>query len=353
MAVGPVALAAAVAFFVPFGIALGLSTLARRLSPKIGFLDRPGGHKAHEKAVPLGGGVAIFIGFALPVAVALLVARPASLAARSDPLWLVLAAGLLLMVLGLLDDVWSLSVACRLVVQAGVAAGLYLASPELRITLFTGWRFLSFLYTVLWVMAITNALNFLDNMDGLCAGVALVAGLNLAVVGFQTGQAEMALLALALSGAAGGFLVLNFPPARLYMGDAGSLFLGFSLSVLTVLFTFYRSGPVASGRLYGVLMPLFILALPVFDTVTVVAIRLREGRPVWKGDRNHFSHRLVALGMSKREAVLFIYLLTFCLGLASTLLVSLETVGAVTIFAIAVIILVLIGLLERAGRRKG
>jgi len=87
--------------------------------------------------------------------------------------------------------------------------------------------------------------------------------------------------------------------------------------------------------------------------VTVVAIRLREGRPVWKGDRNHFSHRLVALGMSKREAVLFIYLLTFCLGLASTLLVSLETAGAVTVFVIAVIIFVLIGLLERAGRRKG
>jgi len=360
---GHVALAALIAFAVPFAIALVLSRLAIRIAPKIGFLDRPGGHKAHEHAIPLGGGVAIFVGFGLPVAAALLAARAglaglpvgvgfAALAARSWPLSLVLVGGFLLMVLGLLDDARSLSVPCRLIVQGCVAAGLYLASPELRITLFTGWKVLSFLYTVLWIMAITNAFNFLDNMDGLCGGVALVAAGNLAVVGFQTGQPEMALLALALAGAAAGFLVLNFPPARLYMGDAGSLFLGFTLSVLTVLFTFYRSGPAPSGRLYGVLMPLFILALPVFDTVTVVAIRLREGRPVWKGDRNHFSHRLVALGMSKREAVLFIYLLTFCLGLASTLLSSLDSAGAVTIFAIAVIIFVLIALLERAGRRK-
>jgi UDP-GlcNAc:undecaprenyl-phosphate GlcNAc-1-phosphate transferase len=136
------------------------------------------------------------------------------------------------------------------------------------------------------------------------------------------------------------------------MGDAGGLFLGFTLSILTVLFTYYKSGPAPSGRLYGALMPVFILAVPIFDTATVMAIRLREGRPLWQGDRRHFSHRLLALGMNKRETVLFIYLCAFCLGLASTLLNALDATGAIIIFVIGVTIFTLIALLERAGRRR-
>jgi len=353
--------AAAAAFAAPFALSFVLTALARKVTPRLGFVDRPGGHKAHERAMPLGGGVAMFVAWAAPVAVLLLVARAAppgadgrlaEVARRTGPLSLVLVGSLLVMVLGLLDDIRNLSVVSRVVVVVGVAAGLHLASPELRITLFAGWAGFSLLYTVLWVFGITNAFNFLDNMDGLSAGVALVASVILAVVGFQSGQVMMAWLALALAGATAGFLAFNFPPATIYMGDAGGLFLGFTLSMLTILFTFYESGDAPSGRLYGVLMPLFILALPVFDTLTVIVIRLREGRPIWRGDRSHFSHRLVALGMSRREAVLFIYIVTFCLGLASTLLNSLDTTGAVVIFVVAVTIFTLIVLLERAGRRK-
>ncbi|MFP4058740.1 MAG: glycosyltransferase family 4 protein [Candidatus Brocadiia bacterium] len=379
------------AFLVPFALSLALTCLARRLAPRLGFVDRPGGRKAHSRPVPLGGGVAMFVAWAVPVGAVLAVAcalppppsaapppgpsppvleapRPAApapeppapglrdhladLADRAWPLSLVLLGSALVMALGLADDVRELSPACRLLVQAGVAAGLYAASRELRITLFARWAWPSFVYTVVWVVGITNAFNFLDNTDGLSAGVAVVASLILAVVGVQTGQVVMTALALGLAGAAAGFLVHNFPPARVYMGDAGGLFLGFALSLLTVLFTFYKSGPVPSGRLYGVLMPLFILALPIFDTITVVAIRIREGRPVWEGDRRHFSHRLMALGMSTRETVLFIYLTAFCLGLASTLLSSLDEAGAVVIFVIGVAIFILIGLLERAGRRR-
>jgi len=351
---------AAVAFVVPFVASIVLTAVALRVAPRLGFVDRPGGRKAHERAMPLGGGVAMYLAWALPVGALLVVACIAprlcghtiDVAARAVPLVLLLVGGLVIMALGLLDDARGLSVAVRLVVQIGVAAGLYLASRELRVTLFAGWCVLSFGYTVLWVLGITNAFNFLDNMDGLSAGVALVASVILAVVGFQTNQVVMAWLALALAGVTAGFLVFNFPPARIYMGDAGALFIGFTLSLLTVLFTFYRSGDAPSGRLYGVLMPLFILALPIFDTLTVVVIRLRAGRPVWQGDRNHFSHRLVALGMSTREAVLFIYLVAFCLGLASTLLSALDVADAIVVFVIGVSIFILIALLERAGRRK-
>jgi len=363
--------ATALAFAVPFALSVALTALAMRVSSRLGFVDEPGGRKAHERPMPLGGGVAIFLAWALPVgallaAAALLApsqpqaeAGPVALkgllaaaAGEAKPIGLVLAGGAVLMLLGVLDDLRGLSVPLRTVVMLGVAVGLYLLSPALRITLFTGWAWLSLAYTVLWVFGITNAFNFLDNTDGLSAGVAMVCSLLLGVVGVQTGQHLMTWLALALAGAAAGFLVFNFPPAKVYMGDAGSLFLGFTLSVLTILFTFYKSGVAPSGQLYGVLMPLFILAVPIFDTVTVVAIRLREGRPIWLGDRSHFSHRLLAIGMSKRETVLFIYLVSFCLGLASTLLNALDVAGAVIIFIIGVTFLILIALLERAGRRR-
>jgi len=352
------------AFAVPFILSVLLTALAMRVSPRLGLVDEPGGRKAHERPMPLGGGVAIFLAWAVPVGASLalaLAATPsegrcgrllAELASRANPLGMILAGGLAIMLLGLLDDALDLSPLLRLAAQVAVASGLYLASHELRVTLFTGWAIFSFLYTVLWFVGITNAFNFLDNTDGLSAGVALVASLVLALVGFQTRQELMAWLALAFAGAAGGFLVFNFPPARIYMGDAGGLFLGFALSALTILFTFYESGDAPSGRLYSVLVPLFILAVPVFDTLSVIAIRLREGRPVWRGDRSHFAHRLMALGMSKRETVVFIYLVTFCLGLASTLMGSLNEAGAITVLVIGVTFLVLIALLERAGRRR-
>ena len=367
-------LAAALAFGVPFLLSALLTALVRKVSARVGFVDKPGGRKAHERPMPLGGGVAMFLAWAIPVGALLLAvalyppsqwagkpggAPPTDLlrhlagaAWRAKPIALLLAGASIIMLLGLLDDLRGLSAALRTFVMLGVATWLYLASPELRVTLFAGWAALSFAYTVLWIYGITNSFNFLDNTDGLSAGVAMVASVILAVVGFQTEQYLMAWLALALAGSAAGFLVFNFPPARIFMGDAGSLFLGFTLSVLTILFTFYRGDVTPSGRLYSVLTPLFILALPVFDTLTVVVIRLRERRPIWQGDRSHFSHRLLALGMTRREAVLFIYLVTFCLGLASTLLHSLDDVGAVIIFVIGVTIFVLIALLERAGRRE-
>lgn len=348
---------AALAFTVPFTLSALLTVVAMRLSPRLGFVDEPGGRKAHERPMPLGGGVAMFLAWVVPLAAVLLAAELAPVwplsgfVWRAKPLWLIVGGGTVVMLLGLLDDALDLPPALRLAVQAGVASGLYAASNELRVTLFTGWSVLSFLYTVLWVVGITNAFNFLDNTDGLSAGVAMVASGVLAFVGFHTQQELMAWLALGFAGATAGFLLFNFPPAKVYMGDAGGLFLGFVLSALTILFTFYEAGDARSGRLYSVLAPLFILALPVFDTVTVVAIRLREGRPIWQGDRSHFSHRLLALGMSKRETVVFIYLVTFCLGLAATLLSSLDEVGAVVIFVMGVTIFVLIALLERAGRR--
>jgi len=350
------------AFGIPFILSVSLTAAARRLAPRMGFVDRPGGHKGHAKPMPLGGGVGIFLAWLLPVGGLTLAAWAspdalgptlAPLADRVGPIGLLLLGGAIVMALGLWDDVRNLPPLFRLLVQMGLATGLYAASRELRITFFTDqWSLTSLVYTVVWVVGITNAFNFLDNTDGLSAGVAGVAAVILAVVGIQTEQMLMAGLALALAGSAAGFLVFNYPPASIYMGDAGGLFLGFTLSVLTVLFTYYKSGPAPSGRLYGALMPIFILAVPIFDTATVMAIRLREGRPLWQGDRRHFSHRLLALGMSKRETVLFIYLCAFCLGLASTLLNKLDVTGAVVIFVIGITIFTLVALLERAGRRS-
>jgi UDP-GlcNAc:undecaprenyl-phosphate GlcNAc-1-phosphate transferase len=171
--------------------------------------------------------------------------------------------------------------------------------------------------TLLWLVGITNAFNLLDNMDGLSAGVAFVASGVLLINAWQLGEFFISLLLLAFMGSLLGFLVFNFHPASIFLGDCGSLFIGYVLGSLTLLERYVSH---ASSSLFPVLMPVLVLLMPILDTTTVVVIRLREHRPIYVGDTRHLSHRLVSLGFSTRASVLFIYLATFCLGLGAVLL---------------------------------
>jgi len=344
------------------------SWLIRAVARRAGFVDHPGARKIHAQPIALGGGAAFFLVASGMMAAGVLFAlwqvrtgvapwlpevlreHIPGIAARAELVFFVLLGGAVLFLVGLLDDLWDLSPWTRLTAQAVVIGALYFVSDELRVTAFVGSPAISFVYTVFWIIAMTNAFNLLDNMDGLSAGVAVVASVVFLVVAALTQQYFLAATLLVFAGSLVGFLLFNFPPATLFMGDAGSTFIGYMLGVLTTLFTFYAPG-WGHNPLAAIVVPLVILAVPIYDTLSVVVIRLAGGKSIFSGDKNHFSHRLVALGMSRRSAVLTIYLVTLAVGCLAPLLLKLETGMALLVLTNVALTLVLIWLLEHTGRR--
>jgi len=348
-----------------FVIALCLIPIAMRIARKIDFVDHPGGHKSHEKVTPYGGGSAIFLAGWLPtiLLLILIVALPVEWITRvfgeeivpyvggarqrSGPTLIILAGGVVLHVLGLIDDFRSLGALPKLAVIAIVGL-LVSAVGGVRIAEFLG-PVGAVLLTTAWIIVVTNAFNFLDNMDGLSAGVACIATVFLVICGLMAGQVFVPGLACVFLGAMLGFLVFNFPPARVFMGDAGSLLVGYMLAVVSILTSYWESG---TGRPpFALAMPLVVLAVPLYDFASVVIIRLLEGRNPMRGDQRHFSHRLVDRGLSRRSAVLTIYLATAATGLGATLLPNAGLREAVTILAMVLMVLLIIAILEAPLRK--
>jgi UDP-GlcNAc:undecaprenyl-phosphate GlcNAc-1-phosphate transferase len=234
-----------------------------------------------------------------------------------------------------------------------LALASVVAAAGVRLTLF--WPFthpvVGGTLTVLWIVAMTNAFNFLDNMDGLAGSVALLAAVLFAAAQVAVGSLFVPAVLLVLAGALAGFLVHNWFPARLFMGDAGSNFIGFMLGALTIAGTYYRSRPPYSP--YGVLAPLLVMAVPLYDMTSVVVIRLRAGRSPFLGDRNHFSHRLVERGLTPKQAVRTIDLVTLAGGLGALLLHRLSAAGACVIMAQTLCLLGVVAHLELSGPRTG
>jgi len=357
------------AFLLAFALSALLGAVARPLARRIGFLDMPDlERKQGRPAVPYGGGPAMFLAFGLALAALWLAGRAAAggypdviedLLPRLDfgegqvlRRYAAIAAGaLVVFLMGLLDDARRIPPLAKFAIQIGAA--LILVWGGVRVTAFIPSEAASVVLTVLWVVGITNAFNLLDNMDGLSAGIAAIAAFVFAMVGDLTGQSTLAVVLAVLSGAAAGFIVHNFCPARLYMGDSGAYWLGFTLSALTVEATFYRYNTGDSSPVMLALgVPLLILAVPVFDTGSVLWIRLRERRPLWVGDRSHLSHRLLGLGLSVREAVLAIWLLTLACGLGALFLKDLPVHLGVLVLTQAAAILAVVAILEGLGRRR-
>ena len=339
-----------------------LCALARRWAPRLGLLDRPGGHKGHRSPTPLGGGVAIWLtSITLPLLGALVLglagnALPGPLTRHVAGLWLragelgaILGLASLIMAMGLIDDRFGLTWQVRLGVQ--VALATILVALGVRITLF--WPFthpaLGGTLSVLWIVGLTNAFNMLDNMDGLAAGVGLIAASLFAAAQVAVSSLFVPAVLLVLVGALAGFLVHNQHPARLFMGDAGSNFLGFLLGALTIAGTYFRYEGAYSP--YSVLAPPLVMAVPLYDMTSVILIRLREGRSPFQGDRRHFSHRLVERGLTPPQAVRTIDLVTLAGGLGALLLHRLNAAGACVVVAQGVCLLGVVALLELSGTR--
>jgi UDP-GlcNAc:undecaprenyl-phosphate GlcNAc-1-phosphate transferase len=366
-------------FLAAFVASLTGTYLARRTARRLGLMDDPGHRKVHTVATPRNGGIGIFWGFALPLLAGvagisfvsgiildgtrymkfLFFRVEASyyegMRAHMPLLLLLLAATFLIHLLGLLDDRKAMSPWPKLLAQIAIAAALVFAGEyadplkpgAFRIFTFLGF-FPSALVSILWIVALTNAFNFLDNMDGLSGGVAFICALSFLIAAIFNGQLFIAALLLAYMGAVLGFLCFNFPPASIFMGDGGSMVLGFVLAALTIRTNYY-----APGRAwYAVLMPLFVMAVPLYDLVIVSILRLMKGRSPMTGDTNHFSHRLTRHGFSKRSAVLIIYAVTLATGFSAPLLARLapgDDASALLLAGQLMAILVVIGILERVG----
>ncbi len=350
-----------------FALAIVLTPLARRVALAIGFLDHPGGHKSHVGAMPYGGGAAIFLATWLPVALAVLAAAllPDDWVAgwlgdaqvlhllggareKAGQALVILGGALVIFALGLCDDGRPLGPILKLLVILAVAISVT-TFGGVRMAEFAG-RLPSIALSCVWIFVITNSLNFLDNMDGLSAGIAAIGAAFLSVCGVLAGQVLVPMFGSLLAGALFGFLIFNFPPAKIFMGDAGSLLNGYMLSVLSILTSYWASGsePVP----YALAMPLCVLAVPLYDFVSVVVLRVLEGRNPLKGDQRHFSHRLVQRGLSRRGAVLTIYLATATTGLAATLLPGAGLIRTLALIAIVLMVLTIVAILEAPLRRE-
>lgn len=296
---------------------------------KTGLVDDPGHRKIHDRPMALAGGLAVFTGLMLPVACGWLaielhwldaeaLQKLAHGMSRRLPQVLAIfcgAAGMLM--LGWLDDKYELRPAAKFLGQLALATATALAG--IRITLFVDSALFSVAVTVLWILTLTNAINFMDNMNGLCAGLGAIGAGCFAATAMGHGHYLVALMALAVSGALLGFLPYNYPRATAFLGDSGSHLTGYLLAVLAILPHFYSA---ANPNPWAVLSPLAILAVPLVDLAWVVAIRCRQGTPFYQGDTNHLSHRLVRRGLSPPQAVACIWLAALIVGALATFLLA-------------------------------
>jgi len=305
------------ALLIGAAVAAALTWPVRALAFKIGAVAHPGGRRIHQQPTAQAGGLAIYAGFWVALLALTWPLQP--------PFTGILLGSGLLLVMCLADDIKNLSPWLRLVGQFLVALIAYAGGVAVHgltdpLSAFTGtYHYLSLGWwsaplTIIWTMAITNALNWLDGLDGLVAGVAALAGLTIMIGAGSTGIPAVAIAAGALAGGCLGFLPFNFNPAKIFMGDTGAMFLGFMLACIAVI------GPFKIATAVAILVPLLVLGVPIFDTVTGIIRRLAAGKSPLAADRGHIHHRLIDRGFSVRQAVLLIYSLTAMLCVVALVL---------------------------------
>jgi len=350
-----------------------LTAVVRKLAARAGFVAQPAEDRYHQTVIPLGGGIAIFTTLMIFILAAIIVVK--FLAAPGHLDWLgdsvtvhapgfvskigqlvvMLLCGSVLFVIGLWDDRKHLGPFLKLAVQFAVAI-FAAAVAEVRVEIFIESRIITTVLSAVWIVLIINAFNFLDNMDGLAAGIAVIAtsillaasALSAALSG-EDFQVFVGGLAIIFIGTLLGFLIFNFPPAKIFMGDAGSLVVGFFIAFLTLRTTYYYQD-AQSGQWYAVFLPLVVMAVPLYDFSSVTLLRISQGKSPFVGDTQHFSHRLKKRGLTDTQTVLTLYLATLCTGLGATFLYQVNLAGAILIFIQTVMVLFIIAVLETTSR---
>jgi len=314
-----------------------------RIARRLHIVDVPGVRKIHSKPIPRIGGVAIvlsMIGLVVPVVLLPNVIGEMFRLVQTKIITL-LGAAVLIFLVGLVDDIKGLRVRTKLLAQ--LAAAFVVCAVGIRIetipitaslTIHFGW--FSWLFTLFWIVGLTNAINLSDGLDGLAAGISAIACGVIAVLAIYNGDIIMAILMLALLGSLTGFLLFNFEPARIFMGDSGSLFLGFTIASASVL------SATKTETIVGLALPILVLGIPIFDTLFSMLRRFLERRSLFAPDRSHFHHRLMALGLRQRHAVMTMYLITFlAAGFGMFMLVTRNS-QTLIIFICTLLLLVLV-----------
>ncbi|MDR2167651.1 MAG: undecaprenyl/decaprenyl-phosphate alpha-N-acetylglucosaminyl 1-phosphate transferase [Clostridiales bacterium] len=320
-----------VAFAASFGIALFLTPWARKVSFKLGAVDKPKARGMHNKPMPRLGGLAIVLGFMATMGIlAFFMPELRTLQFAG------FAVGALIIVgLGMLDDIYNLKARVKLFVQIGAAVVVVFTGTRID---FIGWNLpeifdtLSVPITILWIVGIVNAVNFVDGVDGLAAGVSSIAAVFLTILCIMTGSPLAVVFAATLAGSSLGFLPRNFSPAEVYMGDTGATFIGYVLAVSSII------GVYKSYALLSVLIVGFALALPIMDTVYVMVCRILKRKSPMTADRGHLHHKLIDRGYSHKQTVVILYVVSIFAG-AIAILIALENINALIIGLVALLVL--------------
>lgn len=335
-----------------------LTPVFQWIAEKFDFMDRPqSNHKGHAKATPLLGGAAMFTGWILCLGFALLAVNTEAIPYFSDaiadhvegirsatqPLFFIVFGAFLSVLLGLIDDKWALSAAVKFAGQFVIAA-IAVTWGNVHINIFVENPVLVWSVSVFWIMLMMNSINFFDNMDGLAVGTVSIAMFFFALIAALNGQFFIAVFSALTCGIGCGFWFYNSAPATIFMGDSGSHFLGYLAAVIAAQVTFF--GMDFSQSRFPILMPFFILALPLFDTAMVVLIRTVHRKPFWIGDHNHISHRFVKMGLSRKQAVLLVHLMALTIGLGILPVFWGDFTTAAILVAQALLLLLIISILQ-------
>lgn len=296
-----------VAFSIALAVAYFITPRVMELAIKLGALDAPDERKVHKGMIPRMGGLAIYAAFVLAVLASMHINRE---------IMGLLVGGTVILIVGIIDDLKPLPAKVKLLGQ--IVAASVLVMFDIRIEWLTNpfgemlyVDYLAIPLTILWVVSLTNTVNLIDGLDGLAAGVSTIASVTILLVALQQNFWTVAILTAALAGSALGFLQHNFNPAKIFMGDTGSMFLGYMLAAISIL------GAVKSAATIALIVPIVALGLPILDTAFAIIRRYMSGKPIFKPDKGHLHHRLLEMGLTQKQAVLLMYVMSGCLGLSA------------------------------------
>ena len=300
------------AFITSFVIALLATPIVKKIAFKIGAVDTPkDDRRMHKKPMALMGGLAIFLGFIITILF--------FVGINKTIIGLLLSTTLIVIV-GIVDDIKPLDAKIKFVFQIIAAIMIVISGIKIKavtnpfspdgITSLEMYGISTFI-TIIWIVGVTNAINFIDGLDGLAAGVSSIAAVFLIFIAFINGRTTEVILTCALAGATLGFLPYNFNPAKIFMGDTGSTFLGFTLATISI------QGSMKQYAAIAVLVPIIVLGIPIFDTAFAILRRIFSGKAPWEADRGHLHHRLIDAGYSQRQTVLLLYTLSTLLGVVA------------------------------------
>lgn len=318
-----------VPIFTTFILSLIITPFIKKIAIKIGAVDKPNERKVHKKLMPRLGGLAIYISFLIGISI-----FPPDII----EVWPLVLGASLIILLGVLDDLFTLSAKVKFLGQIIAALVPVLSGIQIDFITIPNGEVIEFGYlaipiTVFWIVAISNAINLIDGLDGLAAGVSSIALMTISTLSFALGNAPATFIGILLLGSTLGFLVFNFYPAKIFMGDTGSLFLGYTISVLAVL------GLTKSATIFSLIIPIIILGVPIIDTTFAIIRRIVNGKPLTSPDKYHLHHCLIRLGFTHRQSVILIYLLSALFSIAAVIFTR-STIWGSAILIVTLIVIV-------------